>query len=49
MLRALAAHNVLGGYPLGEDYPELGDALLIAATEAHGPDDFEAYDSRLGA
>jgi glycine dehydrogenase subunit 1 len=47
MLRALAAHNVLGGYPLGQDYPELGDALLIAATEAHGPDDFEAYDSRL--
>ncbi|MES9930380.1 MAG: aminomethyl-transferring glycine dehydrogenase subunit GcvPA, partial [Candidatus Thiodiazotropha sp. 6PDIVS] len=26
-LRLLAAHNVLGGYDLKDDYPELGDAL----------------------
>ena len=33
VLRSLAAHNVLGGYDLGDEYPELGDALLVCATE----------------
>jgi glycine dehydrogenase subunit 1 len=47
LLRTLAAHNVLGGYPLSDDYPELGNCLLVCATEVHDEEDFEAYDSRL--
>jgi len=43
LLTALAAHNVLGGYDLSEEYPELGNALLICSTEVHTQDDFDAY------
>ncbi len=47
LLRALAAHNVLGGYPLQPDYPELGNALLVCATEVHTEEDFAAYDGKM--
>ncbi|MFQ5895149.1 MAG: aminomethyl-transferring glycine dehydrogenase subunit GcvPA [Nitrospinota bacterium] len=30
---ALAASGMVGGYDLGRDYPELGDAMLVCATE----------------
>jgi len=43
LLTALAAHNVLGGYDLSEEYPELGNALLICSTEVHTQADFDAY------
>jgi len=43
LLTALAAHNVLGGYDLSEEYPELGNALLICSTEVHTQADFNAY------
>ncbi|RKZ36755.1 MAG: glycine dehydrogenase, partial [Gammaproteobacteria bacterium] len=33
VLPALAARNLLAGYPLGEHYPALQDCLLICATE----------------
>ena len=33
ILRSLADQNILGGFDLSGDYPELGDALLICATE----------------
>jgi glycine dehydrogenase subunit 1 len=46
-LRALAAHNVLGGYDLGDDYPELDNAILICATELRTGDDIESYRSKL--
>ncbi|OPX83752.1 MAG: putative glycine dehydrogenase (decarboxylating) subunit 1 [Pelotomaculum sp. PtaB.Bin104] len=29
----LLEQNIIGGYPLSKDYPELGNALLIAVTE----------------
>ncbi|MBT2987573.1 MAG: glycine dehydrogenase (aminomethyl-transferring) [gamma proteobacterium symbiont of Ctena orbiculata] len=46
-LRALAAHNVLGGFDLSDDYPELGDAILVCATELRSEDDIESYRSKL--
>jgi glycine dehydrogenase subunit 1 len=31
--RRLRAHGILGGYPLGEVYPDLDDAMLVCVTE----------------
>jgi glycine dehydrogenase subunit 1 len=47
VLRSLAAHNVLGGYDLAEAYPELGDALLICATEMRTESEIEDYAIKL--
>jgi glycine dehydrogenase subunit 1 len=47
VLRSLAAHNVVGGYALEKDYPDLGEALLVCASEMRTRDDIEAYASRL--
>ena len=47
ILRSLAAHNVLGGYDLSEDYPELGNALLVCATEMRTAADIEDYAKKL--
>jgi glycine dehydrogenase subunit 1 len=33
VLHALAEHNLLAGYDLAHEYPELGNALLICSTE----------------
>ena len=33
VLRRCAAEGINAGYPLGADYPELGDGLLVALTE----------------
>ncbi|MEW8032595.1 MAG: aminomethyl-transferring glycine dehydrogenase subunit GcvPA [Candidatus Thiodiazotropha endolucinida] len=47
VLRALAAHNVLGGFDLSDDYPELDDAILVCATELRTDSDLENYRSKL--
>jgi glycine dehydrogenase subunit 1 len=47
VLRSLAAHNVLGGYELGRDYPELADALLVCATELRTDEDLDNYKTKL--
>jgi glycine dehydrogenase subunit 1 len=47
VLRALAAHNVLGGYDLSRDYPELGNALLVCATEKRSAEELQLYQQRL--
>jgi glycine dehydrogenase subunit 1 len=47
VLRSLAAHNVLGGYDLGRDYPELGEAVLVCATEVRTEEDIDGYASKL--
>ncbi len=47
VLRSLAAHNVLGGYPLADDYPELGSALLVCATETRTAADIDEYVAKL--
>jgi glycine dehydrogenase subunit 1 len=37
----LAERGIVAGYPLGRDYPELGDTLLLAATELTSEDDVD--------
>ncbi len=46
-LRALAAHNTLGGFNLSHDYPELGEAVLVCATEVHTEADMDKYAEHL--
>lgn len=41
LLRALQAQGILGGYDLGDEYPELGPALLVCATETRTAADIE--------
>ena len=47
VLRALAAHNVLGGYDLSKDYPELGNTILVCSTELHTEADMDKYAEHL--
>ncbi|MCU0834807.1 MAG: aminomethyl-transferring glycine dehydrogenase subunit GcvPA [Chromatiaceae bacterium] len=47
VLRSLAAHNVLGGFDLGLDYPELDPAVLVCATEMRSEEDMLAYQAKL--
>jgi glycine dehydrogenase subunit 1 len=43
VLDALAASNILGGYDMSVDYPELGNALLVCATETKTQADLQTY------
>jgi len=43
LLRALEAQGILAGYNLSADYPELGESLLVCATETRTPGDIEKY------
>jgi glycine dehydrogenase subunit 1 len=43
VLEALARRNIIGGYDLSKRYPELGNALLVCATEARADEDIAAY------
>ncbi|AUB83359.1 aminomethyl-transferring glycine dehydrogenase subunit GcvPA [Candidatus Thiodictyon syntrophicum] len=47
VLRSLAAEDILGGFDLGQDYPELGSALLVCATEVRTAQEMERYAARL--
>jgi len=47
IMRPLHAHNLLPGYVLSKDYPELGDALLVCATETRTDADIETYAGHL--
>ncbi|MBK1640410.1 glycine dehydrogenase (aminomethyl-transferring) [Chromatium okenii] len=47
VLTALAAQNILGGFDLSADYPELGAALLICATEQRTEEEMVAYATAL--
>jgi len=47
VLKTLAAHNILGGFDLSEDYPELGNALLVCATELRTKIDQQKYVDHL--
>ena len=49
VLDELAAHGIVGGYSLQDDYPELGTALLVCATETKTEADLDEYAARLGA
>lgn len=43
VLDGLAARGILGGVDLSGDYPELGEAVLVCATEMRSPKDMEDY------
>jgi glycine dehydrogenase subunit 1 len=47
MLRALAAQGIVGGVSLVEDYPELGNCLLICATETKTEGDLDVFAEAL--
>ncbi|MBK1724339.1 aminomethyl-transferring glycine dehydrogenase subunit GcvPA [Thiocystis violacea] len=47
LLRALAAHNLLGGLDLASDYPELGSAVLVCATELRTEEEMQSYRDTL--
>jgi glycine dehydrogenase subunit 1 len=46
-LRALAAEKIIGGFDLSGHYPELGQALLVCATETRTAADIEQYGQQL--
>jgi glycine dehydrogenase subunit 1 len=47
VLDALASQGILGGFDLSETNPELGNALLVCATETKTTSDLEAYRDAL--
>jgi glycine dehydrogenase subunit 1 len=49
VLEKLARRGILGGYDLGAHYPDLGDALLVCATETRTAEDLERYAGALRA
>ncbi len=47
VLKALESRGIIGGLNLAEHYPELGNALLVCATETKTTEDIEAYATAL--
>jgi len=47
VLAQLDQQGILGGYSLSHDFPELGNALLVCATETKQPVDLEHYAASL--
>jgi glycine dehydrogenase subunit 1 len=43
VLEALAARGIQGGYDLSDDFPDLGNALLVCATETKTEADIDTY------
>jgi glycine dehydrogenase subunit 1 len=47
VMRPLYAHNLLPGYDRSRDYPELGNVLLVCATETRTAADIDLYADHL--
>jgi len=47
VLQSLAMQNIVGGLDLSCDYPELGNALLVCATEKRTTDDMDKFCENL--
>jgi glycine dehydrogenase subunit 1 len=47
LLRSLAAHNVLGGFDLGLEYPEIDPSLLVCATEMRTDEEMTSFAQKL--
>ena len=48
VLEALATRDILGGIDLGAEFPELGNSLLVCATETKTASDIAHYAETLG-
>ncbi len=49
VLASMADAGILGGYDLSADYPELGNALLVCATETKTEEDLQQFVAALRA
>ncbi|HXV05930.1 MAG TPA: glycine dehydrogenase, partial [Solirubrobacterales bacterium] len=49
VLERCAERGIAAGYPLGRDYPEYGDGLLVAITERRTREQIDALAEALGA
>lgn len=47
ILQKLVQAGIQGGFDLSDDYPELGHALLVCATETKSVEDLEKYHAQL--
>ena len=47
LLSSLAAQNILGGYDLSQDYPELNNCLLVCTTEKRTEAEINEYRDQL--
>ena len=47
VIAELASRGIVGGFDLSDDYPELGPALLVCATETRTEADIKAYADAL--
>jgi len=47
VIAQLASRGIIGGFDLSNDYPELGNALLVCATETRTAADIKAYADAL--
>jgi glycine dehydrogenase subunit 1 len=47
VIEALARRNIVAGVALGEDYPELDDALLVCATETKTRADLDLFAAQM--
>ncbi len=47
IMRALSVQGIIGGVSLAEDYPELGNSILICATETKTEADIKTYTASL--
>jgi glycine dehydrogenase subunit 1 len=47
VIAELASHGIVAGFDLSNDYPELGNALLVCATETRTDADIKAYADAL--
>jgi glycine dehydrogenase subunit 1 len=48
VIAELAGRGIIAGYDLSTDYPELGNALLVCATETRTSEDIRRYADALG-
>jgi glycine dehydrogenase subunit 1 len=49
VLESLSGRNILGGFNLSSDYPELGNALLVCATECRSDEEADRYVAAMKA
>jgi len=49
VLAGMRSRGILGGHDVSHDYPELGSALLVCATETKTEADLDAYAAALAA